>query len=201
MILLSATIVFSAEITIQPGSEGKDSQVTSANDYNWGTRQYLTDNWGTADTRGMIEVNFVDYGFVSGHKYKVNTATWSIYHVYNNPTGKTWYLYRITGSWDEMTVKYSNKPDYDTTPVSSVVCKLSEGYEDFDVKQIVQDWLNDKYPNYGVYLYMGSPQSGITYWISSDRANADQRWKLYINYTDITKIDTSSIGAVKALFK
>jgi len=204
MVLFMTALVFPAEITIQPdSSECKDSQITNYSpSANYGTRIYLTENWSDVPwiTRGMIEFNLSKY-FDPSKSFKVVAATMSFYHINNSPVSQTWYLNRITESWDEATVTFTNKPGYDTTSASSVVCKNSEGWEDFDVKDLLQKWLNKTYSNYGIYLWIGSAQSGITTFLSSDYSDSTKRPKLYVKYDDITSIVPSSFGDIKALYK
>jgi len=200
--LLMVVSVFADEIEVQPGAEAKDAQITSAmSNYNWGDRLYLTDNWGNCDTRGMIEFDFEEYGFDPEGNYRVNEATFSVYHILNSPEGATWYLYRITEEWEEMTVTYNNKPDYDEDYFSETVYSASPSWEEFDVTNMVQSWLDGEYDNYGFYLWRGGYANKITYHISSDHGASSWHWKLYVNYDDLTVIEETSIGTVKALYR
>jgi hypothetical protein len=56
-LLLTVGTASAVELVLQPGSEGKDSQIVDTQPtYNWGTRIYLTDNWsGGAEVRSPVE--------------------------------------------------------------------------------------------------------------------------------------------------
>ena len=93
------------------------------------------------------------------------------------------YLYRVTQSWSSSGVKWENRPNYTTDKSSRFYLNTNNWYKS-TVTAIVQDWVNEVYPNYGVVVKEGNEgsASGGTEFYSSD-APAPNRPELHIIYS------------------
>jgi hypothetical protein len=63
---------------------------------------------------------------------------YSYYTTGLNPVGRTYYLYRNTGTWTEAGANWSNKPAYTTSQGVSTAMPASFGWVSWNVKDIVQ---------------------------------------------------------------
>jgi hypothetical protein len=189
---------FAAELVLQPGSEGKDSQIVSTQpSYNWGTRIYLMDNWaGGAAVRSPVEFEGLS-AIPKGST--INSAELQLYHRANTPSDY-FGIYRITASWQEMTVTWSNQPAHYATAYAKVMV-TGPNYYKWDIKTLVAEWVAGTYTNYGFYLKRDNEAgSSWPYFISSDHTTTDWRPKLTVDYTP-SAVAPTSVGKVKALFE
>lgn len=197
-LLLTAATAFGATLVLQPGPEGKDSQIVDTQPTrNWGTRIYLTDNWsGGAEVRSPVE--FAGLSAIPKNS-TINKAELQLYNRSGNNPNDNFGIYRITASWVETTVTWSNQPaHYATAYALGMVYGI--GYYKWDIKKLVQEWVNATYANYGFMLKR--PSGRRTTWpylISSDHTTTDWRPKLTVDY-DPSGIAPTSLGKVKALF-
>lgn len=67
-------------------------------------------------------------------------------------------IHRITSSWDESTITYNTFPSY-SDPVYRKL-NATTGWNTWDIKEIVQGWVNGSYANYGVYIGRDFTNSG-----------------------------------------
>jgi len=75
------------------------------------------------------------------------------------------------------------------------------GYYKWDIKKLVQEWVDGTYANYGFMLKRPSGQRTTwPYLCSSDQTTTDWRPKLTVDY-DPSAIAPASVGRVKAIFK
>ena len=84
------------------------------------------------------------------------------YHqYYNAPTSTTTWLRRVTATWAENTIKWSNKPAVATGSVDTAACV--EGQQcAFAITALVRGWLDGTYTNHGIRLDENG--NGPTYW-------------------------------------
>lgn len=85
----------------------------------------------------------------------VTAELWLYYYRYwvNNPAGRTMDIHRCLETWAEMTVTWNNQPDHDPTIESSLTVPSSPNrWMTWDVKNLVQNWVNGTYDNYGLKL-------------------------------------------------
>ena len=72
--------------------------------------------------------------------------------------------YRCTGSWTASTLTWNNKPGYTTTNGSTAASSLGDGtWYTLGVTNMVQNWLNGTYSNYGVVLVSTNENSSSYY--------------------------------------
>ena len=197
-VLLTAGSAFAATLVLQPGSEGKDSQLTShAPTRNRGTRIFLTDNWGAVATRGIVEFEGLS-GIPKGSR--VDSAELQLYNSSGNNPNDLWGIYRCTAAWQEMVVTWSNQPGHFATPYAKTIVN-GRGYYKWDIKTLVQEWVAGTNPNYG-FKIVREDEPGLgnyPYLDSSDHTTTDWRPKLTVDYSPVG-IAPTSFGKVKALF-
>ena len=196
MAVLLAASAFGASLVLQPGSEGKDSFVyVGSGSQNYGTNDHIIRN--KANTiRGIVEFEGLK-AIPKGST--VNSAELDLYNRANT-INDTFGIYRITASWQEMTVTWSNQPAHFATAYATVMFYGPAHYK-FNVKTLVQVWVTGTYPDYGFKVIKGKEGPGTyPYVCSSDHATASYRPKLTVDYTP-TAIAPTSFGKVKAVFK
>lgn len=200
LFLFAVVLSYADEVTIVTN---KDSQVVNTMpSSNWGTHDYITDNWGSGViARGIVEFDLTDE-FDPGGYYVINSSTMSFYTPLNPGSGQTWGVYHILDSWVEMEVTWNTQPAYADDP-DATTDYYGVDWQDFDVTDLVQQWLDADLDNYGVVLrVLTEPMYPYTYNVSSDNGSYPDCWpELYIDYTDYTNIQSESFGKIKALFK
>jgi len=134
-----------------------------------------TDNYGT-DTAVIIQSS-VSSGTQSAQRglfqfdlssipagSTITSATFSAYYYYYyaaglDPTGRTYYLYRNTGTWTETGVTWNTQPGYTASQGASAIMPASFGWVYWNVKDIVQSWVNGT-ANYGFMMIDGNETPG-----------------------------------------
>jgi hypothetical protein len=191
-----ATAALAVEVVLQPGAEGKDAHIRSQGPTsNYGSYAYLTVNWSPAqESRGLVEFNLST--IPSGAN--ITSAILELYTYTNNPNDN-FAIYRITATWDEMAVTWSNQPAHAATAYATTLVQGAGTYS-WNITTLVQEWVNNTYPNYGFKLIRPSAlTSSWPYFASSDHATYAHP-KLTVNYT-MTGVAPSSLGRVKALYQ
>ena len=61
-------------------------------------------------------------------------------------------VYRVTGSWTEGGVTWSNQPPVNPSPAGSATLGQVPGYKSWNVKELAQGWINGSIPNHGLEL-------------------------------------------------
>ncbi len=97
-------------------------------------------------------------------------------------------------------VTWSNQPAHFTTAYAKVNVPGPGTYK-WDVKKLVDEWVQGTYPNYGFILKRDNEAgSSWPYFCSSDYATAAYRPKITVDY-DPVGIAPTSFGKVKAVFR
>jgi hypothetical protein len=172
LILTANNVARSNTAFIQPGpSDLKDTWVYDQEDFSHGDWGELRANQTTAyDQRILIE--FTDLSALPSAA-TINSAKLGLYRYDAYFTGNpvTLDAHQITSSWAE-NVKYSTQPSYNSTVESSVlVSGTADGWYEWDVTNLVQQWVDGSATNYGVAIY----NHGTGYYqrfVSSDNATA-----------------------------
>ncbi|MCK5491655.1 MAG: DNRLRE domain-containing protein [Candidatus Omnitrophica bacterium] len=156
---------------LQP-TDGKDTELTQTLPYfNWGSREYLTENWGDDySSKGLIEFDLSSIAGVS-----VTSAVFSVYHKSNNVEGLSFGLYQVTQSWDEHLVTWNSAPSYNNFPESimNVDDSLVDIWRNWDISNLAQGWVSGTYDNYGVLLTDINHINPRAYFLSSDNMLGD----------------------------
>lgn len=119
----------------------------------------------------------------------VSSATLMLFHTENSFAGDVYTIYRNTEAWDEYSVTGATRPDYDPTPLASITLDANTHTSRyFDVTEIVQDWYDGTYANYGFTVQRSYDASGVNadysdYIFFASRENANPAYQpiLYIN--------------------
>jgi len=205
LILTFSNIALSNTTLIQPGpTDIKDTWVYDNEDYShgdWGN--LLANELSTWDQRILIE--FTDLSALSSAG-TINSAKLGLYRYDAHPSGDpvTLDAHQITSSWAE-SVAYSAQPTYNSTIESSVTLSgTADAWYEWDVTNLVQQWIDGSIPNYGVAIFdhgTGLRQN----FVSSDNATAtnptwaipptDASLRPYL-YVDFTPIPIPAPGAI-----
>ena len=127
----------------------------------------------------------------------VNLAELGVYN-YQQYSGSslTGEIYRVTESWDEYTLV--NSIDHDSAnPYDSIELYGTYSWHIFDITDLVQEWVDEDYDNYGIVFY-GVSGDGRYIRFYSREAGSDNPY-LEIDYTDTTAVQPVSLGYIKAL--
>jgi hypothetical protein len=173
LILTSGNIARSNVTKIQPGpTDIKDTWVYDNEDFShgdWGN--LLANNVSVWDQRILIE--FTDLSALSSGA-TINSAKLGLYR-YDWKDGLPVILdaYQITSSWAE-SVTFSTQPTYNSTVESSVTISGTDvGWYEWDVTNLVQQWIDGSIPNYGVAIF--DHGSGLRQnFVSSDNASPSE---------------------------
>ena len=171
-------------ITLQPGSEGKDSGVSSLFSLmNYGD----SSSFFNAGNQIAIVRAYIEFDLSSVPVNAMITDTdLMLYH--GNTSGTTNFsigAYKITESWEEGTITYSSQPSYfSEAEYSNSVTAGNTEWESWDIDALVQSWLDGTFTNNGVVLKATDESSldTIAVFRPSDYSNASYRPKLVIDY-------------------
>ena len=180
-------------LVIQPGTEGKDSEVFSLQpDDNYSSSTLRGLSWTfqgfIGDIRGLIDFDLsalphdaiVESAYLS--LFSPDTS-YAEFHSGNN----TALLQRITSPWSEDEVNWNNQPS--TTSDHQVVVEASsEDYQDYtniDITQLVRDMRSEPDQSFGLMLRQlkEEPYRRLSF-CSSDHENASKHPKLEICYSN-----------------
>jgi hypothetical protein len=197
----SCAAAFGAELVLQPGADGKDAMVSILEpSTNFGNYRYLTANFGPAtEVRGFAD--FEGLSAISGAT--VNSAYLELWIDTANSTDYDFGIYRVTASWEESSVTWSNQPAFVAEPYAKIkVSGAAGGPYTWDVKTLVQEWAAGTYVNYGLLLKRVNMQypSNWPYFCSGDNATASYHPRLRLEYTP-PAVMPSSLGQIKTLLR
>ena len=196
---LAASAASAAVLILQPGAEGKDARLDTRIPYtNYGTSPFLTvnrnPNW---PNRGIVE--FTGLSAIPA-KSTINSAKLVLWKADGNKPKDNFGIYRVTASWQEMAVTWTNQPAHNSTAYAKTFVLGARWYE-WDVKTLVQEWVNRTYPNYGFKLIRDNESGDLwPMFVSSDYRTGTNHPQLLVYYTGIA-VAPASLGRVKALFR
>ena len=172
-------------ITLQPGLEGKDAGINTFNpDTNWGDRDDFGAGNSPIDTvRAYIQFDLstIPEGIV------VTDADLKLYH--HSAWGSNAFtigLYKVTESWLENTITWSNQPTSSSNVefLRSIPAGSVNYWRYWDIDTLVQGWLDGTITNYGMLL-MDTDESLVNtaaFFYTSDYTDTSQRPILEIDY-------------------
>ena len=172
-------------ITLQPGSEGKDTAVQNTTpDVNYGDFDFVcVGNSSSAIVRIFIQFAL---GAVPANA-RITDADLLLYQY--NTAGSTDFavgLYNVTSDWDEGTLDWDPQPTSSTdVVVANNVTAGATTWESWDIDNLVQSWLDGTITNYGMLLKDTDESSVDTfvYFRTSDyTTDTTKRPKLEIDY-------------------
>jgi hypothetical protein len=172
---------------IQPGNiDGKDTWVYEQNPtFNYGNSINLfVGNFYGYFMRGFLEFNLSlipeDAVIVSAKLSLYHTKAAIIGGQEFNPVG----VYQVLFFWDESSLIWDNQPAYHSSPYDIV--EFTDYYQSYQwvVTDLVQNWLNGSFSNYGMMLrcVSNNPSYCSYSFCSSEHATANWRPKLTVYY-------------------
>ena len=128
----------------------------------------------------------------------VSTAYLNIYR-YDGSAGSALEceIFRVTEPWDENTLV--NSIAYDNTGSYDQIAVTGNGWYTFDLKNLVQEWVQGSYPNYGA-VFFGTGGAGL-YQNFRSRDAASENPYLVVEYEITGCFQESTFGAIKALYR
>lgn len=100
---------------------------------------------------------------------------------------------RIIGEWDPSTITWENKPGF-STPNGSFFLDCVNQIASFDMRDILEVWMNNDYPNYGIVIYGPEDLTNSQYFREFD-LSAENSF-IAINYSDAPKTQTDQNARV-----
>ncbi len=116
----------------------------------------------------------------------INSATLELYASSAPTTGLTLNVHRITGTWTESGVTWTNQPAYNSTVDSSLAGGTAAGWKIWNIASVVQGWVDGTNVNYGLIVKgsVENDKTSLTYTFSSkENGTSGNRPSLRINYT------------------
>jgi hypothetical protein len=192
--VLAAAVGVSAEtLVLQPGPEdGKDTYICDCspdeNNPNGPVTHLYQGQYGTCYDRTLIQwdLSALPQGAI------VSSAVMELWfnQLWGSESGEMIY-YPILEDWEETAVTYTTQPVYSHEDSIVVAWPQVSGYwHPVDVTGFVQMWHGGSLDNYGIYSHCQNTVSTCcAEFNSSDVANANQRPRLTIEYTEQTNAE------------
>ncbi|MBI2044819.1 DNRLRE domain-containing protein, partial [Candidatus Pacearchaeota archaeon] len=165
-------------MTFQPdGTYGKDTFVWEANpDTNYGNDDLVIRN--NFDSDPLLEFNLSQ---IIGGNITVIGANLTLVRISGGDMEAG--VYRITQTWGESSVTWNTRPSRDSFLYDQKTISSSATSVIFNITNLVQEWVNGTYTNYGLFIsYPGSGSSFVVSLNSSDTGDSTTRPKLVIDY-------------------
>ncbi|HZG16977.1 MAG TPA: DNRLRE domain-containing protein [Candidatus Bathyarchaeia archaeon] len=124
-----------------------------------------------------------DFGLIPNNAI-INSATLTLVQTGSSIPAITVEVHKITGDWVDTSVTWNAQPSFDSAIVASLYHSGSSTRQ-FDVKSLVQDWVNGVAPNYG-FLLKGLSEAlnaGFLTYGSANNGTVSNRPSLVIDYT------------------
>ncbi len=166
--------------TLQPGSEGKDANIHEGlPDMNFGNMVDLC----IGITGGDFRYSFVEFDLTSYAGRLLDSCFLDLWCYKREKTAgsdDTAGVWRVTQSWQENTVTWNNQPGTDPVLFSSSTDGDKDTWWTWNVKDMVQEWLDGTFPNNGfiILFYFLGINSNATFY-SSDAPAPGPRLRLY----------------------
>jgi hypothetical protein len=189
-----------AEVTLSPTGDAPVFAHPSYINNNYGSQTYGYWGYYNYPFRTFCQYNLTS---VSGTVTKVQLYFQLMQN--NYATGKMWAC-KVTASWSESTVTWSNQPTHDDAAATGRMLDIDwvSGNGPHTVtctstaNTVVQGWINTPATNYGLVLKK-NPESGNTPRCYPYMREAGNPVKLIVTYTP-SAVAPESLGKVKALF-
>jgi hypothetical protein len=187
----TVTIVAEPVKIIQPGpAEGKDTWVCSnyKNDNNADYPSLLIGRQTGSYSKGAIR-SLLQFNLSSIPDNAIITAAeLQLYQRYTRGSLDSFTIgaHRITSSWQLNTVTWNTNTSFNSSPVDTIEVSPNAGiWISWNIKNLLQKWVNKTINNYGVLLKKTGEGSGGTYivcWAADTTGNPNLRPKLEISY-------------------
>lgn len=95
------------------------------------------------------------------------------YDSYNDDTGGKSNVARVTESWEEADVSWGKEPATEGTYLAENAVRPADGtWTDWDITALVQEWVDQTYPNYGLHIINVDENVYTTeWWVRNRRYN------------------------------
>lgn len=105
---------------------------------------------------------------------------------YTNPIGRTYNIHRIEDNWNENSVRWNNRPDYDNTVTDSDIVPYDYNWMTWNVTEDVQDFADGTHYNYGWLIKDDNEENcySCSYFRSNEYSNSNYRPVLEVTYID-----------------
>ena len=125
----------------------------------------------------------------------IQSAVFSIYKEGGDNYNLNLAVYKLTQSWTESGVTWDKRDGtnswttaggtYTSTPIATLAATYANGYKDFTVTSLVQNWVNGNYSNYGLLVKQPNPshETDKKYYITSSEGVSNHTPKLVITYS------------------
>ena len=182
----SLTYAPTVTITLQPGSEGKDSDVISGSpDFNPGSYQGLWVGYNSTKYRAYLQFDLSPTPLPAG---AVVTNAYLKLYQYNFIGSGSFSvgLYKVTGNWGENSITWNNQPTSSSGAEAFRTIYTSTGtWRTWYIDDLVKGWLEGSISNYGMLLKPADESSNdkAAYFRSSDYTTDSTKCpKLEIDY-------------------
>jgi|GEM_PF-1203516 len=128
----------------------------------------------------------------------VNSAILNVYR-YDGDGSLECDIFRITEYWEEPSLVDSVAHDAGNPYDQFVI--TGNGWCTFDITQLVQEWIDATYDNFGVVFYGTGGAGSYQYFYSREYQYPTDRPHLEIDYSTPGALETTTFGAIKALFR
>ncbi len=199
--ILFSIPAFAETVTLQPGPDiGKDAFVLDdLPNNNYGNNADLRISGLSAGSRYLSYIEFDELDKYIGNGHTVTSAQLSLY-LYNGSGTGTVSLFVVSSAWDEGTINWNNVPSNESPAFLTDAFDPSAGWKTYDVKSVVQDWLDTTKPNYGFFIRGNTGETFTAKYRSSDFGTETNRPKLVVTSPTMA-IESRSLGQIKAVFK
>jgi hypothetical protein len=131
---------------------------------NYGSRWYMQVGYagGVQSRRSLVQFDLS--GIPSGTPIGQAKLWLYVYHSYD-PAGtpRTIAAYRVTSTWIEESVTWNTKPGFGGLYGLASIPHNVDGWYSVDVTNLVCEWVNGQYTNYGVWIFGNESPSDSNY--------------------------------------
>lgn len=156
------SVTIDPSTTLTPPSDDSRIRETAFNNNYGSNTQVLVSSWAGDDWRSLVlfDISSIPANITATvATLRLNYFVWAA----NDPVGRTYNAHRITASWAEGTVTWSNQPAHDGGVTDGVVVPASYGWMEWDVVSDLQDFVDGVETNYGWKLMDSVEDSGTQY--------------------------------------
>jgi hypothetical protein len=180
---LTYPIEIDPTVIIQPdGTNGKDSYVNQDPSYvnsnyaNASELMFGSDAWFR---RAYLQFDLSSIpANVIVQSANLDVVVTSVY----DATSHTFNIHRVTANWEENNITWNNQPTFDWTAVTTVNIGGTGNYT-INITTLVNNWVNNVYPNYGLMIKHPTESPVYTYKrIASSEIGSGNRPKLTVTY-------------------
>lgn len=179
----SLTYATAETLTLQPGSEGKDADVsTFSPTSNYGNSYQFWAGYSSGKWRAYLQFDLSPSSLPAGAV--VTNAYLYLYQFYGSGSVSLG-VYRVTGNWAESSIIWNIQPNSSSEAEDFRTIYSSTGaWRYWYVDDLVQDWLDGSISNNGMLLKPTNESSNTTFakFYSSDTSDSTKCPKLLIYY-------------------